>query len=92
MSPQSHTDAVEINYQLRRIGKTQAQIAQEIGVSNGVVSNVIHSRITAHAVASYIATLLGTHAEELWPERYVFKPRQRRSDLQGEVSHELNRD
>ena len=72
-------DAVEINYRLRRLGKTQAQIAEEVGVSGGVVSNVIHGRITAHAVATYIAGLLGLRVEDIWPERYVFKPRQRRS-------------
>lgn len=83
MSPELNRDAMAINYQLRLMGKTQAQIAQEIGVSNGVVCNVIHSRITAHAVASYIATLLGTKAEILWPERYVFKPRQRRRKTSG---------
>ena len=72
-------DAVEINYRLRRLGKTQAQIAREVGVSGGVVSNVIHGRITAYAVAQHIAGLLGLRIEEIWPERYIFKPRQRQS-------------
>ena len=72
-------DAVEINYRLRRMGKTQAQIAREVGVSGGVVSNVIHGRITAYAVAQHIAGLLGLRIEEIWPERYIFKPRQRQS-------------
>lgn len=80
MSPLLIMDAVEINYRLRRLGKTQAQIAQEIGVSGGVVSNVIHGRITAYAVARYIASLLGLKIEEIWPGRYVFKPRQRRGN------------
>ena len=72
-------DAIEINYRLRRLGKTQAQIAREVGVSGGVVSNVIHGRITAYAVAQHIAGLLGLRIEELWPERYIFKPRQRQN-------------
>lgn len=72
-------DAVEINYRLRRLGKTQAQIAREVGVSGGVVSNVIHGRITAYAVAQHIAGLLGLRIEEIWPERYIFKPRQRQN-------------
>lgn len=72
-------DAVEINYRLRRLGKTQAQIAREVGVSGGVVSNVIHGRITAFAVAQHIADLLGLRIEDIWPERYIFKPRQRQS-------------
>lgn len=72
-------DAVEINYRLRRLGKTQAQIAREVGVSGGVVSNVIHGRITAYAVAQHIADLLGLRIEDIWPERYIFKPRQRQN-------------
>ncbi len=72
-------DAVEINYRLRRLGKTQAQIAREVGVSGGVVSNVIHGRSTAYAVAQHIAGLLGLRIEDIWPERYIFKPRQRQN-------------
>ena len=68
-------DALEIIYRLRRLGKNQAQLARELGVSGGVVSNVIHNRITAHAVASHIAGLLGCKVEDLWPKRYIFKPR-----------------
>lgn len=79
MSPQLTMDAVEINYRLRRLGKTQAQIAREVGVSGGVVSNVIHGRITAYAVAQHIADLLGLRIEDIWPERYIFKPRQRQN-------------
>lgn len=68
-------DAIEINYRLRRLGKTQTDIARELGVKGGVVSNVIHSRITAYAVAQHIAGLLGHTVQEIWPDRYVFKPR-----------------
>lgn len=85
MSPHLTMDAVEINYRLRRLGKTQAQIAREVGVSGGVVSNVIHDRITAYAVARHIAGLLGLRIEDIWPERYVFKPRQRRGNDREET-------
>lgn len=68
-------DAIEINYRLRRLGKTQTEIARELGVQGGVVSNVIHGRITAHAVAQHIAVLLGQTVQDIWPDRYVFKPR-----------------
>lgn len=68
-------DAAEIIYRLRRLGKSQAQIARDLGVSGGVVNNVIHDRITAFAVASHIAGLLTCQIEELWPTRYAFKPR-----------------
>jgi lambda repressor-like predicted transcriptional regulator len=68
-------DHVEITYRLRRMGKTQADIARELGISPGVVSNVIHGRITSYIVASHIAALICRDITELWPERYVFKPR-----------------
>ncbi|WP_416221521.1 helix-turn-helix domain-containing protein [Rhodoferax sp.] len=50
-------------------------MARELGVQGGVVSNVIHGRITAHGVALHIAELLGQTVQDLWPDRYVFKPR-----------------
>lgn len=68
-------DALDISYRLRRLGKTQSQIARELGVRQGVVNNVIHDRSTAHGVAAYIAQLLECRVEDLWPERYRFKPR-----------------
>ncbi|OQW72276.1 MAG: hypothetical protein BVN35_14190 [Proteobacteria bacterium ST_bin11] len=75
MSPLATMDAIEIIYRLQRLGKSQAQIARELGVSGGVVNNVIHDRITAYEIARYIAGLLGCRIEEVWPERYSFKPR-----------------
>jgi len=74
-SLRSVMDAVEIIYRLRRLGKSQAQIARDLGVTGGVVNNVIHDRITAYEVASHIAGLLTCRIEELWPARYTFKPR-----------------
>jgi len=68
-------DALDISYRLKRLGKTQTQIARDLGVRQGVVSNVIHNRATAHGVATYIADLLEMRVEDLWPERYRFKPR-----------------
>ena len=68
-------DALDISYRLKRLGKTQVQIARDLGIRQGVVSNVIHDRVTAHGVATYIAELLGMRVDELWPTRYCFKPR-----------------
>ena len=84
--PPNIMDAIEINYRLRRLGKTQTGIAKDLGVRGGVVSNVIHNRATAHAVAQHIACLLELRVEDLWPDRYVFKPRATKSKvpLQGE--------
>lgn len=68
-------DHVDITYRLRRVGKTQADIARSLGVSPAVVSNVIHGRITSFNVANYIATLVNQDIATLWPDKYVFKPR-----------------
>lgn len=75
LSPGLLMDHVEISYRLRRIGKTQADIARNLGVSPGVVSNVIHGRITSFTVASHIAALIGHEVSELWASIYVFRPR-----------------
>jgi Ner family transcriptional regulator len=76
-------DALEINYRLRRLGTSQAEIARELGVSQSVVGNVINNRITAFDVASHIAKLLEMDLEALWPERYRFKPRGPASNRRG---------
>ena len=70
-------DGLEIVYRLKRLGMCQADIARALGVSASVVGNVIHDRITSFGVASHVATLLGSSAAELWPQRYTFKPRGR---------------
>lgn len=79
-------DPVDITYQLKRRGYSQADIARALGVSPGTVGNVIHDRVTAFEVASHVAGLLEKSAAELWPDRYTFKPRgrspKRRAPLQ----------
>jgi len=70
-------DAVDITYQLKRLGYSQADIARALGVSPGTVGNVIHSRVTAFEVASHVAALLGQSPADLWPSRYRFRPRGR---------------
>ncbi|MDF0379021.1 helix-turn-helix domain-containing protein [Methylophilus sp. YYY-1] len=83
-------EAIDIIYRLQRIGKSQAQIARELGISTGVVNNVIHGRVTAHPVATHIATLLDLQIEALWPNQYTFKPRgpskKRRSSSSDDIS------
>ncbi len=68
-------EAFEINYRLRQAGVTQTLLARQLGVSQAVVGNVIHDRITAFSVAQHIAQVVGLEIRELWPTRYSFKPR-----------------
>jgi lambda repressor-like predicted transcriptional regulator len=68
-------EAFEIIYRLRQAGVTQALLARQLGVSQAVIGNVIHDRITAYSVAERIAQVVGLEIRELWPTRYSFKPR-----------------
>lgn len=77
-------DGIDIVYRLRRLGISQADIARNVGVSASVVGNVIHDRITSFGIASHVATLLGSSAGDLWPQRYTFKPRGRSPRRRGE--------
>lgn len=70
--------AIDISYRLRVLGWTQAALARELGVSAGMVNNVVHNRVTCHRVAEHIATLLQEPMQDLWPGRYEYKPRVRR--------------
>lgn len=74
-SSPNNEDALTIIFKLKRMGLTQARLAQELAVSPGTINNVIHSRATCFPVAVHIAGLLGTSIHDLWPNRYVFKPR-----------------
>ena len=69
---------IEISYRLRALGWKQAALARELGVSAGMVNNVVHNRVTCHRVAEHIATLLHEPMQALWPGRYEYKPRARR--------------
>jgi Ner family transcriptional regulator len=78
----SNLDPLEINYSLKRMGISQSAIARELGVSTGIVSNVVHGRTTSHFVASHIAHLLGLEISQIWPSQYIYKPRK----FEGKVS------
>ena len=66
---------MEIAYRLRRLGIKQIDIARELGVSPSAVAAVIHGKKTAYAVAASVAGKLSTSPEDLWPNRYCFRPR-----------------
>ncbi|WP_411888253.1 helix-turn-helix domain-containing protein [Hydrocarboniphaga effusa] len=76
-------DSMEITYRLKRLGWSQSDLAREFGITQSVVSNTISGRITCHRVATFIADLLGKNLHDLWPGRYVFKPRRPRYQPAG---------
>jgi Ner family transcriptional regulator len=69
---------IDIIYQLKLRGVTQTQLARDIGVTTGVVSNVINGKISAYAVAQHIAITLEKEIKDIWPDQYVFVPRKLR--------------
>lgn len=67
---------------LRRCGKTQLELAEDLGVSHVTVSGVINSRGRSRRVAERIAEVTGTPVEVLWPGVYLpggSQPRSKRS-------------
>lgn len=52
----------------------QRDIANELGVSEALVSRVIKGEATSRRVARSIAEKLGTTPENIWPDRYVGPP------------------
>ena len=69
--------AIWLQYELRKRGYTQAAFAKLIGVSHSTVNNVLHGRATSHPVAEKVAELLGRPMQELFPDRYIYRPRKR---------------
>jgi transcriptional regulator with XRE-family HTH domain len=76
-------DPLEIIYRLRRLEKTQAGIAAELGVSHATVNNVIHSRITSRRVALHISKLLKKPLKRVFPDRYGTSDEARTGRPQG---------
>ncbi|WP_368648921.1 helix-turn-helix domain-containing protein [Castellaniella ginsengisoli] len=72
-----HMDVIELIYRLKRAGHTQVSLAQELGVSRGVVNDVIHDRGASLRVASHIAAVVGVDVDQLWPDRYKDRPQPR---------------
>jgi len=76
-----HMDVIELIYRLKRAGHTQVSLAQELGVSHGVVNDVIHDRGASLRVASHIAAVVGVDVHKLWPDRYKDRPQPRNAGI-----------
>ncbi len=81
------TSGTEISCSLKARGWSQAALARKLGVSAGMVNNVVHNRVTSHTVAAHIAMLLQAPIESLWPGRYEYRPRaQSKNDRREEAA------
>lgn len=68
-------ESIDIIHELRKRGKSQSQLARDLGISISVVNNVIHGKVTSHTVAQHIAAFIGKEMKEIWPQQYIYKPR-----------------
>jgi lambda repressor-like predicted transcriptional regulator len=54
-------------------------IAEQEGVSQATVSQVIHGHRTSHPIAYAIAAVTGIPTEQMWPGRYLTAPAYKRA-------------
>ncbi len=65
-----YMDVIDVIYRLKRAGYSQVRLARELGVTRGVVNDVIHGRGPSLRVAARIAAVIGEDIESIWPGRY----------------------
>jgi len=58
--------AIEIKHALAKAGSSQAEIADDLEVSNSLVSQVIRNSSTSHRVRCYIADKIKLPVEEVF--------------------------
>ena len=70
---------LRIQYELKKRGYTQKQIAAEENRNEMLVSNVIWRKRTSHPMMEAIARRLGKKAEDVFPDKYDKTQRRKRS-------------
>lgn len=63
-------DTIELIYRMKRAGYTQVDLARELCITRSVVNDVVHGRKSALRVATFIANVIGSNIDVLWPGRY----------------------
>lgn len=61
----------EIRVELLRRGVTQAEIAEELGVTPGAVSRVIDGNVVSHRIRTVIAKKIKIDPRFIWPSTYI---------------------
>lgn len=59
----------EIKAVMRMKGVTPAALADELGVANSSVSQVISGRATSARISKRIAEIIGKSRDEIWPPK-----------------------
>ena len=66
--------AMDIQYALKKAGKSQAEIARQCGVAKSSVGKVVSGKTTSLRIAMAIATATGLSLDTLWPGKYPTAP------------------
>lgn len=66
----------DIQSKIKKLDKTQKELAQEIGVSEMFISMCINKKSSSDRVMRIIAELIGEDAEDVFHE-YYFNPKRR---------------
>jgi len=69
----------DIRAALNKSGKSQTQLAEELGVSDNAISLVIHGRSKSFRIARAISKITGLSVHILWPGRYTPRRQMRKA-------------
>ncbi len=61
-------DPVDINYQLKKSGLSQAALARKLKITRQVVCMVINGQKESKRVKKTIAKVLGLEIKDIWPD------------------------
>jgi len=61
-------DAVDIQYQLKKRGKSQADVARALGVKRSAVSQVVHRKCRSQRIETLVSRWIGVPRRVLFPE------------------------
>ena len=67
---------LEIQFELKKLGITQKEIAKELGVSEMIVSKVINKQMVSNRVMQAVARAIKMDHRAVFPE-YYFRPKRR---------------
>jgi len=72
---------LEIQFELKKRGITQRQIARELGVSEMVVSKVVNQQLVSDRVMRGVAEALGYDHRAVFPKYYLMPGKRKTSKV-----------
>lgn len=75
--------AADRTWALSVVGSSQAEFADQLGVTRQSVSDVLRNKCTSYNIATALAAITGLTLQRLWPcGKYAESPAQRRARAQ----------